>query len=247
MALQWRISICYPPERLHSVEAWIATMALIQDSIGRTDESSGYGRVFGNNQLGKLISRVHVCAIRNGNELEKLLWDATPHKSTADNILGSTFHHASSPIHVVTGQIVRKSLRDAPLTDFLVLNRQTDELSVIELKDGDTFDTKKADGELASAKKCAEWMRQRVRYSVRYYFCAFNQTNKKAIVTGIKERFTVEQVLTGREFCERIGVDYDAMCTYRQGHQEANREYFVSQLFAIPEIRDLIEQYLKQK
>ena len=34
-------------------------MARIEDSKGRLDTNSGYGRLFGNDELGRLISRVH--------------------------------------------------------------------------------------------------------------------------------------------------------------------------------------------
>ena len=46
-------------------------MALIRNRQGRTD--GGYTRVFGDAQLGGLISRVHGTSIAAGNELEKLI------------------------------------------------------------------------------------------------------------------------------------------------------------------------------
>jgi hypothetical protein len=53
-------------------------MARIADSRGRSDENSGYTRLFGVPRLGQLMSRVQAAVIRTGNELEKLLEDATP-------------------------------------------------------------------------------------------------------------------------------------------------------------------------
>jgi hypothetical protein len=219
-------------------------MSLIQDSGGRTDDDSGYGRVFGNSELGRLISRVHVCAIRNGNELERLLWEATPYKSSLGEILHRTL--VEQEVHVVTGRGIRQSDYHAPLTDFLVLDLRVPELAVIELKDGDTFDTKKATGELASAQRFAHWIAPQVGYPVRYYFCAFNQTSKAAIVSGIRSRFALDEVLTGAELCERIGVEYAAIRAVRQQNQAANRAYFVAQLLAIPEIRHLLDAQREQ-
>jgi len=128
------------------------------------------------------------------------------------------------------------------LIDFLILDHERRDIAAVELKDGDTFDMKKANGELASARAFTEWLRPRVGYPVRYYFCAFNQASRMAIAIGMKGRLTPDEVLTGRELCERMSVDYDAIRVYRQAHQEANRIYFVEQLLAIPEMRVLVEQ-----
>lgn len=220
-------------------------MALIEDSIGRTDEDSGYGRVFGNNSLGKLISRVHVCAIRNGNELEEVLWNRTPYKANLNAILGAAPSATQlQSIQVVSAKTIRQSMPGAPLTDLLVLDRILGELAVVELKDGDTFDTKKADGELASAQRFTDWIRPQIAYPVHYYFCAFNQPNKDSIVKGIKNRFKLSEVMTGAELCRRIGVDYADVRIYRQNHQAANQVYFVKQLYAIPGIREIIMEQL---
>jgi len=219
-------------------------MALIEDSLGRQDEDSGYGRVFGNSRLGKLISRVHVCAIRNGNELESLLRDLSPYKAELSQIITAANHRTSSPLVAFGTEIrqFRKSTPDAPLTDVVVYTPNTHELFVIELKDGDTFDTKKADGELASAKKFTDWIRPRVNIPVSYYFCSFNQNSHEKIVIGVKQRFSIRQVLTGAELCSLIDVDYTDIRLRREGDQAANREYFVNQLLQIPEIREIIEE-----
>ncbi|SRR6266545_7632608 len=215
-------------------------MALIHDSIGCQDEDSGWARVFGHSQLGKLLSCVHVCSIRNDYELAELLWQSTPHKSTLSEILmGGT---SAQPVKVATAKGIRRASRDIPLIDFLILDHERRDIAAVELKDGDTFDMKKANGELASARAFTEWLRPRVGYPVRYYFCAFNQASRMAIAIGMKGRLTPDEVLTGRELCERMSVDYDAIRVYRQAHQEANRIYFVEQLLAIPEMRVLVEQ-----
>ena len=47
-------------------------MPKISESKGRPDENSGYARLFGNQQLGQLLSRVQATVIRTGNALEKI-------------------------------------------------------------------------------------------------------------------------------------------------------------------------------
>jgi hypothetical protein len=239
-------------------------MALIEDSKGRQDPNSGYGRVFGNDDLGRLISRVHVCSIRNGLELEAILWQATPYKSNLHRVLGRGLPLIQQDIHVVSGSLIaeyhretnrnvssislneegievkEQSGRKLPITDILILDNRNNTMYVVELKDGDTFDTKKANGEIASAHSFTNWISPQVSCRVRYYFCAFNQDNKQSIVDGIKGRFDIEEVLTGRELCEIIGINYDEIRQSREGDQMANKQYFVEQLLAIPEIRELI-------
>ena len=65
-------------------------MAKISESKGRSDANSGYARLFGSQQLGKLMSRVHAAVIRSGNELEKIIKAETPEtiKTTLDAIIG---------------------------------------------------------------------------------------------------------------------------------------------------------------
>jgi len=239
-------------------------MARIEDSKGRLDTNSGYGRLFGNDALGRLISRVHVCSIRNGLQLEAILWETTPYKSTLYGILGKELPLTQQGIQVVSGRIIAQYHREVsksnvditvsddnieardragkklPITDLLILNNSENILHIVELKDGDVFDTKKADGEIASAMNFANWIRPQVNHRVSYYFCAFNQENKQSIVEGIKGRFNIDQVLTGRELCSLIGVDYDNIRRLRENDQMANKQYFTRQLLNIPEIRDLI-------
>jgi hypothetical protein len=59
-------------------------------------------------------------------------------------------------------------------------------------------------------------------------------------VEGIKGRFNIDQVLTGRELCGLIGVDYDDIRRLRENDQTANKQYFTQQLLNIPEVRDLV-------
>jgi hypothetical protein len=242
-------------------------MARIRDSRGRQDPNSGYGRLFGNDALGRLISRVHVGSIRNGNELESILWQHTPYRSSMAQVLGEEPSPLGQDILVASGAAIQQYHRGRhqqplmpaegadqaevgttahPITDLVILNLRVQTLSVVEVKDGDTFDTKKADGELESARRFATWIRPMVPYRVQYFFCSFNQADKLAIVIGIKSRFSLAEVMTGQELCEQIGVDYAQIRALREQDQQDNREYFVDQLLAIPELRLLVEDRLRR-
>lgn len=222
-------------------------MARIVDSLGRVDENSGYARLFGNDRLGKLFSRAQAAVIRSGNELEDLLWQATPYKANLADILerDKRLRAEQQAIFVVSAKKIAEYNRTVPRTDLLILDDERGDVSVVELKDGDTFDTKKANGELESAKTFTAWITPQVNAPVKYYFCSFNQSDKAAIVKGIKSRFAPDQVMTGRELCERIGVDYESIRLARQRDQVENREFFIKELLAIPEIKELVHFYLE--
>jgi len=131
------------------------------------------------------------------------------------------------------------------ITDIAVFDHSQRQVLVIELKDSDTFDTKKASGELASMTAFANWVSQETGYEAKYFFCSFNQDDKRAIVRGTKGRFDLNQVMTGRELCAILSIDYDDLRRRRHSEQSENLMYFLAELLKIDEIRDKIRELLK--
>lgn len=67
------------------------------------------------------------------------------------------------------------SLRQNGATaDLVVVDHLSRHVKVIELKDGDTFDTKKSSGELESMSRFADWISIKIGYDATFYFCSFN-------------------------------------------------------------------------
>jgi hypothetical protein len=187
-------------------------MPKLSESKGRPDENSGYARLFGNQQLGQLLSRVQATVIRTGNELEKLIENEKSDelKAILDDIL--TGHQPFSKTQIVF-QAKMPSQVDArgETADIVVFEHLEKTAMIIELKDGDTFDTKKASGELASMEVFAKWLSSRTGYKTTFYFCSFNQTNKEAIIHGAKGRFDISHAMTGQELCNLLNINYDAL------------------------------------
>jgi hypothetical protein len=225
-------------------------MAKISETKGRSDANSGYARLFGNQQLGQLMSRVHATVIRTGNELEHIIRDETPHnlQTTIEAIIEQKEMFAS-PIQVVfQGKMpASRSGEKGATADVIVVDHQRRQIKVIELKDGDTFDTKKSSGELESMTKFASWISSVTGYKATYYFCSFNQDDKEAIVKGAKGRFDVVHAMTGRELCALLGIDYDGLRSKRQSQQVDNRRYFLSELLKISELHQLIQELMKKQ
>lgn len=226
-------------------------MAKIENSKkGRED--GGYTRLFGNKQLGALISQVHAASISAGNELETLVQSNScviEEQQLADLFKGNldegTFLIPKSILKKrVTDQI---GLRDKKIEpDFLLLVVSETICYVVELKDGDSFDTKKSEGEVTNLKTYAEALGRKLPYPwiVHWRVCMFNQCDKEAIVRGFKNRIERAQAMTGEEFCCLLGISYDALTRKRVADQEPNLTYFVHQLLGIPEVREVVTDIL---
>lgn len=223
-------------------------MARIQDTRGRRDANSGYARLLGNPRLGLLISRLHATVIRTGNELERMLETTTPaaRKTDLPSALSATKATSARGTKVVfSPRITGTSTGHDINGDIVVFDYSMRHLKVIEVKDGDTFDTKKASGELDSLEQSALQLSRRTGYKGSIYFCSFNQEDKQAIVAGAKGRFSPERVMTGRELCGILGVDFDAFRAARVGEQVSNLDYFLSELVDIPDIAKRLRVKLK--
>ena len=79
-------------------------MALIRNRIGRVD--GGYTRLFGDSQLGGLISSVQSAVISSGNELEKLIIERAPIIRDLDEFLQQDIYQEG--VFVATKVAIKK-------------------------------------------------------------------------------------------------------------------------------------------
>ena len=238
-------------------------MAKISQSRGRPDENSGYVRVLGSPELGRLLSRVQATVIRNGNELERLLKEHCPYYSADVQLEDMFLGQNRVAEETIALQIAEESNRSPTpvqafftyrveeegkgiVADVIIVDHPNKIVHVVELKDGDTFDTKKASGELISLTSIARLLGGRLGYQPQAHFCAFNQPDKAAIVAGAKGRFGPDVAMTGPELCELLGVDYAAIRQIRKADEADNLEFFLTELLAIPDIRARIKAILQE-
>lgn len=224
-------------------------MVKLEQSRGTSGESAA--RIFGNESMGLLFSKFQAAVIRSGFELEEMLYLAIP------THLHTTLDELNNPSRDIracpTTQVVFKPSRPNPddprksiQADLLIVDNINRTFMLVEVKEGHIFDTKKADGELASLRNITSWLAQEFAYRTQYFLCSFNQEDKERIVLGTKRRFSTQHVLTGRELCEKIGINYDELRELRRADQSANRRYFLSKLLEIPEIRTEILDLLRE-
>lgn len=219
-------------------------MALIEKGKGRKD--GGYSRLFGNSQLGSLISRVHSTVISSGTELEKLVKENVSLIDDLDEFLEREI--MPEGVFLVDKPTIKncKSFDSAGAEpDFIVFKRRNEKQAchVIELKDGDAFDTKKASAEHHAMRKFISKNAQHLQYTVHAHFCCFNQNDKKKIVEGFKNKIPPEAAMTGQEFCDLLEIEYETLNKERTKDQYSNLNYFLSELIKIDVVRDWIKKH----
>ena len=204
-------------------------MALISNAKGRGENGtpSGYERLFGNRQLGLLMSKVQSAVISTGNELEKTI---------ADEI---TDTKGISIQKINKENRVFKGIKDGHDIIIDCVVEKEGKIKLIEIKDGDTFDTKKVAGEVASlitAKAHLIKSHNLKEEQVSIHYCSFNATDHEQIEKGAKGLLPKDSAMTGREFCKMIGLDFDKIVEGRKSDQKENLDYFIEELKKIPEI-----------
>lgn len=203
-------------------------MALISNAKGRGENEtpSGYERLFGNRQLGMLISKVQASVISTGNELENSL------ASKIKNTKGISIQQINKANRVFSGI---KHGHDIIID--CVIN-MPNKIYLIEIKDGDTFDTKKVAGELESLKLVKEFLIKKGIKNIEIKFCSFNATSHEQIKRGAKGLLDDSMAMTGKEFCKLVNINFEEVIEERKSQQEENLNYFIGELKKIPEISD---------
>ena len=205
-------------------------MALISNAKGRGEDEtpSGYERLFGNRQLGMLISKVQSAVISTGNELEKFL--ATKLTKTD----GVSLHNINKSKRVFKGAKNGHNI----IIDCVV--EKDGKIMLIEIKDGDTFDTKKVAGEIESLIMTKNFIiktRKIKEDDVSIHYCSFNARDHEQIKRGAKGLLPEDSAMTGKEFCELLELDFDKIVEERKSQQKENLDYFINELKKIDEIK----------
>lgn len=228
-------------------------MVKIEDSSPKSISGS-YSRLFGDDDLGYLISKVQSASIRAGNELERIITEKARSivsingVDNLDDFLKIEIIPNGS--FIATKLQIRKSEKikfEGAEPDFMVFQRKNNQQKcrIIELKDGDAFDTKKAAGEHSSLEDFISRNARNISYETSLHICCFNQDSRDAIVKGFKNKITPEMAMTGREFCTLLFLDYEEIVEIRQEHQAENIYYFISQIIILQE--EAIRQILSNK
>lgn len=222
----------------------------IRDAKGRKDGNSGYIRLFDNAELGQLMSKAQATVISNGTELERIILENAQNVSDLDEFIKMTENRTQlHGTYVCRKAVLKKSNLTVPKhePDLLVFVVQENPVcKVIELKDGDMFDTKKSRGEREHLEEFVNKFGEKIPFRTEYYVCCFNQEDKNTIRIGFKDVFDIDHIMTGKELCIVLGINYDNIINKRKADAQDNFRYFISQMLEIPEIADEISRQLKK-
>lgn len=191
--------------------------------------SGSYGRLFDDEKIGLVMSDVQSTAIRSGNELEKLIErysNPLPNSDTC-NLINEI---KSGTIQNGTYLLSKDSYRGTAIAipnhepDYIIVraNDTNIEIVVVEMKDGDDFDTKKSNGELETLTICKDFIENHFAISTDYALCCFNQKSRQNIVRGLKHHFDEAHVMTGNEFCELVDIEYETIINERKSDATDN-------------------------
>lgn len=221
-------------------------MALISNAKGRgvNQTPSGYTRLFGISELGNLISKIQATSISAGTELEKLIWERVNQIKNLDKFLIETLHKQDGEDKVWVA--IKKQIKQSETInskyepDFIAFDLKSRMCYVIEVKDGDQFDTKKASGEHNTLHNFTNDISSDLAFSTRIFMCCFNARTIDEIYHGLKGKFAKDELMTGKDLCLLLGIDYDEIVKVRTSDQQGNLVYFISSLLKIDTIRNMI-------
>ena len=224
-------------------------MALIFDrNKGRAD--GGYTRVFGDAQLGALISQVHATSISAGTELEKMICNLHTQVMSEQNLADFLNQKLTNGTWLISKKLtqkhIKKNIGSTSEPDFIFIIIADKNAYIVELKDGDTFDTKKSKGEIDSCRRFAQLfgnylLKNNLFYKTDIRICCFNQSSHDEIVKGFKGQISKKEAWTGKELCKTLGISYENILKQREVHQEQNIKYFVDELKKVDPINRLIK------
>lgn len=203
-------------------------MALISNARGRRENEtpSGYERIFGNKELGMLLSKVHSTVISSGNELERFL--ASRLKITE----GISIHNINKNERVFKDAKTDSSGKKHTLDVDCVIKKDG-KIMLIEIKDGDVFDTKKVAGEIESLIMAKNYLIEKKKINekdISIHFCSFNARNHEQVKRGAKSLLPEGSAMTGKELCELLDLNFEEIVEERKEHQKENLNYFTSEL-----------------
>lgn len=194
----------------------------------------------------KLIEQSSGAVISAGSELEKLILERCKTIENFDKFI-TNLDDRTPGIFVATKRQIKSSklINTKFEPDLLAFDLARRICYVIEVKDGDQFDTKKAEGERVTLHSFVNDVASTLPFSFMVYMCSFNARNKDDIYKGLKRKFPKDELLTGKQLCDLLGINFEDIVMVRKADQGDNISYFAEQLLNIPEIEEIVKKRLK--
>ena len=226
-------------------------MVRFEEAEGKSDDetkSGAYYRCFGDIGVAKLLSRVQSLIIKNGYELENIIKERTRdiHIMDLDEFLKIQIHEAGVRVAMKGTIKASTTMRGSKIEpDFIVFERKgtSQNCYIIELKDGHEFDTKSASKEHDNLHTFMSMNAMAIdNFQTYCKICGFNAQSRKEIQKGMKEKFALEQTMTGQELCNLLNLDYQRILDRRASDRIHNLQSIVSEFTALDAVQERLER-----
>ena len=227
-------------------------MAKIRNANPKSS-SGGYERLVGDDKMAAIFMKAQSTVISNGTELENIITKMAHVIVDLDDYMDSCDRNdVNAGVYLCTKKVLKKSKKyNLPHhePDFLIftVGEYKKQCYVVELKDGDSFDTKKSSSEKEMLQMFTNHLAPKIPFRMSYYICSFNQNDKEKIVIGFKSIFNLNEVMTGREFCQILNIDYDEIVRMRRCDTEDNFKYVIEQMAEIKDMMDYFKSLIRQR
>lgn len=209
-------------------------MCKIKDSKPKTDLlQSGYYAIFGDENIANICRKVQSTTIRNGNELQGLIFDQVNYdkknkSNTFESLVelikkGEDFYLSNVKIKNIKGKIEINGKKTIDVDAIVFKDKK---LYIIEYKDGDALDTKKSQSEVESLKKLLDLFSEYVESESKLVLWRCKDLKNSSIKTSENREF----ITTGRDVSKIIDVDFNKIQSIRDGDQVENVEYFLNEV-----------------
>lgn len=205
-------------------------MAKIRNSNPK-QSGGGYERLVGDKDMASIFTKAQSTVISNGTELEKIISNRSNTITDLDAFIDDCDNGTvADGSYLCTKKVVKASI-------YKLAGHEPDFIA---------FTVNKAKNICYAEKEILELfvnhLAPKIPFRTKFYICCFNQPDKDKIVTGFKNVFTIDEVMTGKEFCDILGIDYDAIVKMRRDDTSDNFKYVVEKMFEIKEVRSQFSQ-----
>jgi len=218
-------------------------MAQIKDANPKTP--SAYLRVTDNPFLAEILQKSHSTMIRNGNELEDLIAENS-NLNVSKNISISSFDPSDYEDQTLIHKFKIENQTSIKNThvDFLLINPKNKSMILIEMKDGDNFDTKKATGEIDKLENCQRHFNKTYsEWETKASIVLWN--NEDITQASFKDFRAKNYIINGRTIQNTLGVKWDNIELKRKQDRFFNTKWLIRNiLFHLNQNYDL-EEYMK--
>jgi hypothetical protein len=232
------------------IGAFFVEVNMVKISDSPLKGTTNYVHLVGDQGLAQLLSQIQSAVIKTGNELEKHINDLIPGDSVTD--LSSLYRaNPDKTTEVIVKPHKPKSgNKDGIIVDYAVISHSRLKVTLVELKSSSRFDTQKAPQIYRQLNEMGQYINHPgLGYQVDIAVCVFHSSDPLAIYEDLKRvGFKPGEVITGIQFCNLVGISFEAVMSKIAEDQPENKNYI---LMAAERIRQGLpitpEDYLAQK